>query len=178
MIYLNTTFFKLLKNNYTHNCLYLALEPGGLSYIRLQDLILSVRNRHVHKCHLEHVCNTLEIHIELISITPDGLSRIEHYGKYFDETYNLGLVKGHYFINDYTELTSYCLYNYEESKDITYCNNIYNKFNDKSKRGNDIFIKAFQVCKVLIDKVDKLTTPMELTYWFTKFHRIFGTSLA
>ena len=30
-------------------------------------------------------------------------------------------------------------------------------------RGNDRFIKAFHVLKVLIDKVDKLITPMELT---------------
>ena len=36
-------------------------------------------------------------------------------------------------------------------------------FNDKYKRGNDRLIKAFQVFKVLTDKVDKLITPMELT---------------
>ena len=41
--------------------------------------------------------------------------------KKIDEKYNLGLVKGHYFINDYTELTSYCLDNYEELKDIKDC---------------------------------------------------------
>ena len=76
----------------------------------------------------------------------------------------MGLVKGHYFINDYTELRSYCLYNYEETKYIKDCNKIYNKFNDQYKKGNDIFIKAFQIFKVLTGKVDKLITPMELTY--------------
>ena len=73
------------------------------------------------------------------------------------------MVKGHYFINDYTELTSYCLDNYEEIKDIKDCNEIYKKFNDKYKRGNDIFIKAFQVFKVLMENVDKLIIPMEMT---------------
>ena len=43
--YLNTTVFDLSKygifksvdrKNYKHNCLYLALEPGGLSVIKLQ----------------------------------------------------------------------------------------------------------------------------------------------
>ena len=92
-----------------------------------------------------------------------GTTRVEHYGKDFDEKYNLGLVKGHYFINDYTELTSYCLDNYEEIKDIKDCNKIYRKINDKYKRGNDRFIKAFQVFKMLIENVDKLITPMELT---------------
>ena len=38
------------------------------------------------------MCDTLEIHIELISIKNDGLSRIEHYGKDLKEKYNLGLV--------------------------------------------------------------------------------------
>ena len=115
------------RTNCKHNCLYLALESGGLSDIKLQDLILSLRNRHVPKCDLENDCNTLETHIELISLKPDGLSRIEHYCKYFDEKYNLGLVKGHFFITDYTELTSYCLDNYEEIKVIKDCNEIYRK---------------------------------------------------
>ena len=93
--YLNITIFGLSKNgifksvdrhNYRHNCLYLALQAGGLSDVKLQELILSLRNRHIHKCDLENVCKTLEIHIELISIKADGLSRIEHYGKDFDET--------------------------------------------------------------------------------------------
>ena len=57
--YLNITIFGLPKYGifktvgktiYKHNCLYLALESGGLSYIKLQHLISSLRNRHVHKC--------------------------------------------------------------------------------------------------------------------------------
>ena len=83
--YLNITIFDLSKsgmfktvgrNTYKHNCLHLALQAGGLSDIKLQELILSSRNRHIHTCDLENVCNTLEIHIELISIKADGLSGI------------------------------------------------------------------------------------------------------
>ena len=93
--YLNVTIFDLSKygifntvdkNKYRHNCLYLALQSGGLSDVKLQELILSLRNRHIHKCDLENVCNTLEIHIELISLRNDGeTNRVEHYGKDFDE---------------------------------------------------------------------------------------------
>ena len=75
----------------------------------------------------------------------------------------MGLIKGQYFINDYTELTSYCLEHYEEVKDIKGCNKTSKKFNDKCKKGSDIFIKAFQVFKILIGTVDKLIIPMELT---------------
>ena len=75
----------------------------------------------------------------------------------------MGLVKGHYFINDYTELTSYSLENYEEVKDIKDCNKKYKNFNDKHKKGNDRFITSFQLFKMMMDNVDKLITPMELT---------------
>ena len=75
----------------------------------------------------------------------------------------MGSVKGHYFINDYTELTSYCLEHYEEVNDIKDCNTTFKTYNDKYKKCNDIFIKAFQVFKILNDNVDKLIIPMELT---------------
>ena len=104
------------KSNYHHNCLYLALQAGGLSDIKLQELILTLRHRTIHTCDLSNVCDALESRIEPISLRSDGEGRVEHYGKYVDETCNLGLIKHHCFINGYTELTSYCLENYEEIK--------------------------------------------------------------
>ena len=82
----------------------------------------------------------------------------------YGEKYNLGLVKGHYFINDYTELTSYCLKHYEEVGDIKDCNKTYKKLNDKYEKCNNSFVTAFQLFKILLDNVDKLIIPMELTY--------------
>ena len=96
--YLNITTFDSSKNcifkivdgrNYKHNCLYLALQSGGLSDIKLQELILTLGNRHIHKCDLENVCDTLEIRIELISLRSNGENRVEHYGKHFEKC-NLG----------------------------------------------------------------------------------------
>ena len=72
-----------------HNCLYLALKAGGLSDIKLQELILTLRNRTIHKCDLENVCNVIKIHIGLIPLRSDGENRVEHYGKDFDEKYNI-----------------------------------------------------------------------------------------
>ena len=114
--YLNNTIVDVSKygifksvdrTNYKHNCLYLALQAGELSYIKLQELILTLRNRHTHKCDLSNLCNTLELNIELISIRNDGKkSDVDHYPQSphieYDETYELGLAKGHYFINGYT----------------------------------------------------------------------------
>ena len=114
------------RKDYKHNCLYLALQAGGLSDIKLQELILTLRSRNIHQCDLSNLCNTLEINIELISIRNDGKkSDVDHYPQSphieYDENYNLGLAKGHYFINDFTELTSYSLDNYKEIKDIKDC---------------------------------------------------------
>ena len=41
------------RNNYKHNCLYLALKVGGMPDIKLQQLILTLRNRTIHKCDLK-----------------------------------------------------------------------------------------------------------------------------
>ena len=78
----------------------MALQAGGLSYIKLQELISTFRNRTIHKCEVYNVCNTLETNIELNSIRNDGKeSDVEHYPKSphieSNETYNIGLVKGH-----------------------------------------------------------------------------------
>ena len=170
--YLNNTIFDLHKygifkqvdkNNYKHNCLYLALKAGGLSDIKLQELVLTLKNRHIHKCDLSKVCDALNIHIELISIKNDGLCRNEHYGKDYDEKYDIGLVKGHYFINDCTEITSYCLEHYDEIKDMKDCHKIEKKVGDKFKKCNTRFIKAFQLFKILMDNVDTLIIPIPLT---------------
>ena len=65
-------FFKVDRTNDKHNCIYLALQAGGLSGVKLQELKLSMRNRHIHKCGLSKVCNVVKINIELISIRTDG----------------------------------------------------------------------------------------------------------
>ena len=97
----------------------------------------------------------MEIHIELISLRNGGeTNRVEHHGKKYDDKYNLGLTKGHHFINDYTELTSHCLENYEEVKDIKNCNRTFKKYNDKHKKCNDRFIKALQAFTMLVGTGD------------------------
>ena len=73
--------------------------------------------------------NALGININLISIRTDGKkSDVEHYPTSphikYDEAYNIGLVKNHYFINDYTELTTFCLENYDEVKDLNESNTV------------------------------------------------------
>ena len=68
------------RRNYKHDCLYLVLQSGGYQILNYR-LMLSLKNRHVHKCGLGNVCNTLG-YIELVSLRNDGGSnRVEHHGK-------------------------------------------------------------------------------------------------
>ena len=63
--------------------IFVALEAGGVSDVKLQQLILALRNRTIHKCDLSNVCNVLEINIELISLRDDNEKyRVEHYPQY------------------------------------------------------------------------------------------------
>ena len=60
--------------------MHLALKAGGLPDIKLQHLILTLRNRTIHTYDLTNVCNALEINIGFISPKDeDGNSRVEHY---------------------------------------------------------------------------------------------------
>ena len=76
----------------------LALQEGGLSYIKLQHFILTLRNRTIHKCDLTDACDALEINIGLISLRDDGNKRVQHYPTpYLDceEKYKIGLANSH-----------------------------------------------------------------------------------
>ena len=66
------------RSTYKHNCLCLALQAGGLSDMKLQELIFILRNRTIHKSDLFNVCNTLEINIGLIAVRNDGKYEVEH----------------------------------------------------------------------------------------------------
>ena len=64
--------------------------------------------------------------------------------------YKLGLVDNHYFIDDTTNVTSYCLDNYEEIKDINESNYICKdkgNYCERDKPGKR-FITAFQLFKI------------------------------
>ena len=59
--------------------------------------------------------------------------------------------------------SSYCLAHYEEVAYIRGCTNIYGETNDKYKTSDDRFIAAYQLFKILMNNVDKLVAPMNLT---------------
>ena len=75
-------------------------------------------NRIIPKCKLKEVCETLQIYIQLTSIRNEMRSRTEEFGDKTHPLYHLVLVDDHYFIIDKTNLTSYCLINYNDAKHL------------------------------------------------------------
>ena len=52
-------------------------------------MILTSRNRSIHKCDLPNVCNVLEINIELTPLRDDNEKcRVEHYHQYPSTEYD------------------------------------------------------------------------------------------
>ena len=85
--------------------MYLALTAGGWSDINLQHLLLTLRNRTIHKCDVSNVCTALDTTVELISLKDeDGINRVEHYPSPDVDsqlkTYTIWLVKHIMFMND------------------------------------------------------------------------------
>ena len=87
-------------------------------------------------------------------------SRTESIGKNKQELYTIGLVDEHYFIIDKTELTSYCLKNYDDVKHINNSNMIYMKSGETYKTSNQKYINSFKVVKLLLENKDKLLEPI------------------
>ena len=67
--------------------------------------------------------------------------------------YEIGLIDEHYFILEKTDITTYCIKNYDEVKDKEHCNHIYNKQGQtKTDRG----ISSFELFKSLLENQETL----------------------
>jgi hypothetical protein len=88
------------------------------------------------------------------------ISRTETFGDNKHKQYHLGLIDEHYFIIDLTNITSYCLKNYEDVKHLDNCNMIYCKCSNKYKTSNKEYIDSFKVVKILLENKDKLLNPI------------------
>ena len=86
-------------DNYINNCLYIALQNGGLSDIKLNKMKLFVVNREVAMCKLKDICEKLNIYITIKRL--DNHKQTYKYGDESNQHFPLGLINKHYFIKDY-----------------------------------------------------------------------------
>lgn len=147
-----------------YNCLFHALEAGGLSQDKLENLKINFYQRDIAISTLHKVADLIKANI-ILRHCNDPKNRKTKYGNY-EKDYNINIIEDHYFIQEDTEFTSFVLENYELVKDEKNFMNIVgidknNKFRHEynktinSKRLVEIVLKNYSYT---IDRMDVINT--------------------
>ena len=142
--------YQIFKNgstaNYDDNCLLHAFKVGGVKQETLELLKTKVKNRNVPVKVMEDIAKTLKMKIVVKTKDVKHAER-RVYGKEFEDVMPLGLLEGHYFFIEKTNITSYCIEHYEELKEQKDCNLIYNS---RGQKDASRCIDSYDVVKHLI----------------------------
>lgn len=152
-------YSEVLKENYDHSCLYKALEAGGISKNKLEKFNRVVTQRDFLTKNFNPLCEMLDISIKL-TYNKNNTNQTINYGK-SKEVYNLGLIEGHFFINDEIKITEFFIKNYKLLKDEKEPETIYRK-NGKNWRRKIVYIKAFNVINLMLE--ENLFETIKLNY--------------
>tara|TARA_R100000654_G_scaffold28502_2_gene53109 strand:+ start:11119 stop:14709 length:3591 start_codon:yes stop_codon:yes gene_type:complete len=169
--YLNKTKFDLSRygvypevvpDNYKDNCLYKALQNGGMNKDKLNLLTSFVVNRDVPMSKLKKVCEKLHIQIRLRK--KDRSDKAIIYGKGHNECYEIGLVDRHYFLIEKCDFTMFALKNYWElintDWEVDEIKYFYkrrkNSFSSDEKRKTD----SFKVMNFLFENKEEYLMPI------------------
>jgi hypothetical protein len=156
------TKYQIFKDDteadYEDNCLVYALKMGGMHETKVNHFRMICKNREIPQCKFEQLCILSNIQINLKIGTDDIHDKI--YGN-SQEQYNVGLLEHHYFINEDINISTYCINNYEDVKDIKDCNLIIKKRTrgDYEKK-KDYKISSFLLFKSLIEQSNTLLSPI------------------
>lgn len=169
----NAAFFKYIHNthydlsryqifnsidakNYEDNCLIWAMMMAELPIEKIQDMKLCIKNRSVPKSDLKLIAEKYDLTIVLRTANQE-----KQKGKPFtfgtgSTLINLGLLDNHYFLNEKTNYTRYCLEHYDEVKQEKESNFIYKKSGIYFKRDKTRCIDSYDLIKILLERKDTL----------------------
>ena len=148
------------KEEYTENCLISAFKFGGMSEGKLTIIKQFINNKFIPVSAFDEICKKLNIQINLNKIRMDRGEK-DNKTKYgsSEEQYNINLIDKHFFIQETTIYTSFCIKNYDLIKDEEDSNKI-NKISIKNGKKyfnkETIFIDSFNLVKILIDHKNSL----------------------
>ena len=134
--------------DHSDTCLIWALKMGGLENETIDKLKIMVRNRIIPQCKLNEICDIAKIQIVLRKDDANNAKFV--FGKQYEKVFHIGILDDHYFLIDDTEITSYCLNNYEAVKHIKDFHKIYKMQDGYFKKSNDRYINSFDVIKTLL----------------------------
>ena len=119
------------------------------------------------KCELNKICEELEIFVRLTTVRKPREDEtlagtiVNHYGNpEYSDHLNTGLYDEHFFINDKSNVTSYCIENYVDVMFIDDCHRIFGKEWQKYKRSSSRYIDAVKLFQLLLKSKDILLEPI------------------
>ena len=118
---------KKFQSYYEDNCLIYALkeyskENESLTREAVEEVKFYVKNLKVPMNVLPEISNVLQHRIKVNNINHDHITT---FGKEFDNEISLGLIDGHYFLNDTTKYTAFAIENYHSIKHLENFQDIY-----------------------------------------------------
>ena len=114
------------QTDYSDNCLLYALKLGGLDDVKYEAAKTYVKTAHVTKKALQELCDKLDIVIELeTEKTSRNCKTMIGSGNKNGSFFELGLIEGHFFLNEQVSCTSYAMENYNLVKNMKDWNKIF-----------------------------------------------------
>jgi len=144
--------------DYEDNCLIYAFRMAEVEEKKLNELKLKIKNRNVPLKEFPAIAKILQAKLVVSYIDDKNKSR-HTYGKEFETTYNLGLVEKHFFLIEPTEYTSYCINHYDEVKNKSNSNLIYNA---RGQPDASRCVNSYDLVKTLVANKDKLLTEISI----------------
>jgi hypothetical protein len=146
------------EEDYSDNCLIYAFRMAGMEQTILDSLKIFVRNREVAIGDLGEIAEKAGIQIELIRREINAVNK--HYGS-TGETYRIGILAGHYFLVEDTEITVFAIKNYVNVKHIENCGKIYNFCAVKKyRKSNKHFSDSFKIINAMLETQEQCLIPM------------------
>lgn len=152
--------------DHTDTCLIHALAVGGLEPEILDQLKIKIKNRIIPFSKLNEICDIAKIKIIIKRDHAKHSKKV--YGEKYDRTFIIGSIEEHYFLVEPTEITSYCLNNYDAVKHLPKFNSLY----AEGRYSHTRYIDSFDVIKHLLknSKLLKLMSMEDRVMASTQFY--------
>ena len=148
--------FKKNSVDYSNSCLLQALKNGGISDIKLNQIINIVNVRNIPMSKLKQICEEAKISIELHQYRISGNNKyITKYGNNDNEHYIIGIMCSHYFLIEDVKICKYAFEHYDDVKHLKDYQFINRCDNGVYKRNKDRTLNSFEIIKLMLDNKEK-----------------------
>ena len=175
-------FTSVLSTNYTDSCFINALVASGdVDEHAINSIKLSIQTRELPMKKIKQIAEQFNLYIVVRGLSTKS-NRINTYGSDTGKRVELGLIDGHYFLNDITDVTPYAIKNFESVKHLPNWNHMYRAGKYDSKR----CMKSLALLKLLTTDQDvkkeflqpiEMTMDLFATQHFGKFDKIGALSV-